>query len=65
MSFQMCYMRLPLWYAKRLARVEIKLLKGYRNAMNQTLCEQSVDRAWREGVQDLAEEEPESEGEVR
>lgn len=46
---------LPLWYAKRLARMPDKLLKGYRAAMTHTLREQSVDRAWLEGVEELAE----------
>jgi hypothetical protein len=47
---------LPLWYATRLVRVRDKLLYSYRAAMTQTLREQSVDRAWLEGME-LFEEE--------
>jgi hypothetical protein len=45
---------LPLWYATRLARVPDKLLYNYRGAMTQMLREQAVDRAWLEGVDELA-----------
>jgi hypothetical protein len=56
---------LPLWYAKRFARVPNKLLYGYRAAMTQVLREQTVDRAWLEGVEEFGEEMtgPEWEGE--
>jgi len=56
---------LPLWYAKRFARVPDKLLYGYRAAMTQVLREQTVDRAWLEGVEEFREEGagPEWEGE--
>jgi len=44
---------LPLWYAARLVKVKDSLLKGYRAAMTQVLREQTVDRAWLEGVDEL------------
>jgi len=47
---------LPLWYATRLVRVKDKLLYGYRAAMTQMLREQTVDRAWLEGVEEFGEE---------
>jgi hypothetical protein len=47
---------LPLWYAKRLAKMPDKLLYGYRAAMTQLLREQAVDRAWLEGVEEFGEE---------
>jgi len=47
---------LPLWYATRFARVRDKLLYGYRAAMTQVLREQTVDRAWLEGVDQFGEE---------
>ena len=47
---------LPLWYAKRFARVPEKLLYGYRAAMTQVLREQTVDQAWLEGVEDFDQE---------
>jgi hypothetical protein len=47
---------LPLWYAKRFARVPDKLLYGYRATMTQVLREQTVDRAWLEGVEDFDQE---------
>jgi hypothetical protein len=52
---------LPLWYAMRLARVSDKLLKGYRAAMTNLLREQSVDRTWLEGVEELGGETIETE----
>lgn len=52
---------LPLWYAMRLARVSDKLLKGYRAAMTNLLREQSVDRTWLEGVEELGGETIEAE----
>jgi len=52
---------LPLWYAMRLVKVKDKLLYGYRAAMTQLLREQTVDRAWLEGVEEFGGEitEPE------
>jgi hypothetical protein len=47
---------LPLWYAKRLVTVRDKLLYGYRAAMTQMLREQTVDRAWLEGMEEFTEE---------
>jgi len=47
---------LPLWYAMRLVKVSDKLLKGYRGAMTHMLREQTVDRAWLEGVEEFGEE---------
>ena len=55
---------LPLWYAKRLAKMPDKLLYGYRAAMTQLLREQVVDRAWLEGVEEFGEEIETPEGEV-
>lgn len=46
---------LPLWYAMRLVKIKDKLLYGYRAAMTQMLREQSVDRAWLEGVEEFGE----------
>jgi len=47
---------LPLWYASRLVKVRDKLLYGYRAAMTQMLRQQTVDRAWLEGVEKLDDE---------
>jgi hypothetical protein len=47
---------LPLWYAKRLVKVEKRLLYNYRASMTRLLREQSVDRAWMEGVEEFGEE---------
>ena len=47
---------LPLWYAQRLVKVSDSLLKGYRGAMTQLLREQTVDRAWLEGVEEFGGE---------
>jgi len=47
---------LPLWYAMRLVKVSDKLLKGYRGAMTHMLREQTVDRAWLEGVEEFGGE---------
>ena len=47
---------LPLWYAKRLVKVSDSLLKGYRGAMTNMLREQTVDRAWLEGVEEFGAE---------
>jgi len=55
---------LPLWYAKRLAKMPHKLLYGYRAAMTQLLREQAVDRAWLEGVEEFGEAIETSEWEV-
>ena len=54
---------LPLWYATKSVHVKEKLLRGYRAAMTQVLREQSVDRAWLEGVEEFGKEtvEPELE----
>jgi hypothetical protein len=55
---------LPLWYAKRFARVPEKLLYGYRAAMTQVLREQTVNRAWLEGIEEFGEGMTGLEGEM-
>ena len=57
-------MPLPLWYATRLVHVREKLLRGYRASMTQVLREQSVDRAWMEGVEEFGDEAVGSEWEM-
>ena len=47
---------LPLCYASRLVKVRDQLLYVYRAAMTQMLRQQTVDRAWLEGVEELDQE---------
>ena len=51
---------LPLRYAALFARVSDGFLRGYRGAMTQILREQTVDRAWLEGLEELDREPMES-----